>query len=210
MQKLKKSFKNARTRDVFEQNIRKIQNKSLSLHQFSKPQTPKEKIKNMNKTKILFINTEVMPYLPEARMSSIGRQLPQGIQDAGHEIRTFMPRFGLINERRNQLHEVIRLSGMNLIINDTDHPLIIKVASIQQARMQVYVASSSHVVSLRRYASCAGNPMWSIVRDGSRPFHPSTSKRPLPKTLASEASRLCLTCSTMVSRGIWRTISTAR
>ena len=101
MQKLKKSFKNARTRDVFEQNIRKIQNKSLSLHQFSKPQTPKEKIKNMNKTKILFINTEVMPYLPEARMSSIGRQLPQGIQDAGHEIRTFMPRFGLINERRN-------------------------------------------------------------------------------------------------------------
>ena len=92
----------------------------------------------MNKTKILFINTEVMPYLPEDRMSSIGRYLPQGLQDAGHEIRTFMPRFGQINERRNQLHEVIRLSGMNLIVNDTDHPLIIKVASIQQARMQVY------------------------------------------------------------------------
>ncbi len=92
----------------------------------------------MNKTKILFINTEVMPYLPEERMSSIGRRLPQGIQEAGHEIRTFMPRFGQINERRNQLHEVIRLSGMNLIINETDHPLIIKVASIQQARMQVY------------------------------------------------------------------------
>jgi len=71
-------------------------------------------------------------------MSVIGRYLPQGIQERGKEIRTFMPKFGCINERRNQLHEVIRLSGMNLIINDTDHPLIIKVASIQSARMQVY------------------------------------------------------------------------
>lgn len=71
-------------------------------------------------------------------MSLIGRHLPQGIQERGKEIRTFMPKFGCINERRNQLHEVIRLSGMNMIINDTDHPLIIKVASIQAARMQVY------------------------------------------------------------------------
>ena len=71
-------------------------------------------------------------------MAHIGRYLPQGIQEKGKEIRTFMPRYGCINERRNQLHEVIRLSGMNLIINDTDHPLIIKVASIQSARMQVY------------------------------------------------------------------------
>ena len=71
-------------------------------------------------------------------MGVIGRYLPQGIQEKGKEIRTFMPRYGNINERRNQLHEVIRLSGMNLIIDDTDHPLIIKVASIQQARMQIY------------------------------------------------------------------------
>lgn len=71
-------------------------------------------------------------------MGLISRHLPQGIQERGREIRTFMPRFGNINERRNQLHEVIRLSGMNLIINDNDHPLIIKVASIQSARMQVY------------------------------------------------------------------------
>lgn len=92
----------------------------------------------MSKAKVLFINSEVMPYMPESHMASIGRRLPQGIQEAGHEIRTFVPRFGLINERRNQLHEVIRLSGMNLIINETDHPLIIKVASIQAARMQVY------------------------------------------------------------------------
>jgi starch synthase len=92
----------------------------------------------MEKTKVLFISQEITPYLPESEMSKIGRYLPQGIQDKGKEIRTFMPRFGCINERRNQLHEVIRLSGMNLIINDTDHPLIIKVASIQAARMQVY------------------------------------------------------------------------
>jgi len=90
------------------------------------------------KKRILFVNQEIAPYLPESFQSKIGRFLPQGIQEKGKEIRTFMPRFGTINERRNQLHEVIRLSGMNLIIDDQDHPLIIKVASIQQARMQVY------------------------------------------------------------------------
>ena len=92
----------------------------------------------MEKVKILFITQEISPFLDETPMSLIGRHLPQGIQEKQKEIRTFMPRFGLINERRNQLHEVIRLSGMNLIINDTDHPLIIKVASIQSPRMQVY------------------------------------------------------------------------
>ena len=92
----------------------------------------------MEKTKVLFISQEITPYLPENEMSKTGRYLPQGIQERGKEIRTFMPRFGTINERRNQLHEVIRLSGMNLIIDDTDRPLIIKVASIQSARMQVY------------------------------------------------------------------------
>jgi starch synthase len=88
--------------------------------------------------KILFITQEMVPYLPETDVARLCRNLPQGIQDKGREIRTFIPRYGAINERRNQLHEVIRLSGMNLIINDTDHPLIIKVASIQSARMQVY------------------------------------------------------------------------
>jgi starch synthase len=92
----------------------------------------------MEKTKVLYISQEITPYLPESEMSTKSRFLPQGIQEKGMEIRTFMPRFGCINERRNQLHEVIRLSGMNLIIDDTDHPLIIKVASIQCARMQVY------------------------------------------------------------------------
>lgn len=90
------------------------------------------------KERVLFVSQEVVPYLPESNIGKIGRHLPQGTQERGREIRTFMPRFGCINERRNQLHEVIRLSGMNLIIDDTDHPLIIKVASIQPARMQVY------------------------------------------------------------------------
>ena len=92
----------------------------------------------MNAKRILFITQEIAPYLPDTDISKICRTLPEGIQDRGREIRTFMPRYGVINERRNQLHEVIRLSGMNLIIDDTDHPLIIKVASIQSARMQVY------------------------------------------------------------------------
>lgn len=88
--------------------------------------------------KVLFITQEIIPYVSESEMSLVGRNLPQAIQEKGREIRTFMPKWGNINERRNQLHEVIRLSGMNLIIDDTDHPLIIKVASIQSARMQVY------------------------------------------------------------------------
>jgi len=92
----------------------------------------------MEKKKVLFISQEITPYLPESEISEIGRYLPQGIQERGKEIRTFMPRYGCVNERRNQLHEVIRLSGMNLVINENDHPLIIKVASIQAARMQVY------------------------------------------------------------------------
>jgi starch synthase len=92
----------------------------------------------MGKARVLYIAQEITPYLKETQMSKICRYLPQGIQERKKEIRTFMPRFGNINERRNQLHEVIRLSGMNLIIDDADHPLIIKVASIQSARMQIY------------------------------------------------------------------------
>ncbi len=96
----------------------------------------------MKKKKVLFISQEISPYLEESELANIGRHLPQGIQERGKEIRTFMPKFGCINERRNQLHEVIRLSGMNLIIDDNDHPLIIKVGSIQQARLQVYFIDS--------------------------------------------------------------------
>ena len=88
--------------------------------------------------RVLFVNSEMFPYLPESPIANIGRYLPQGIQERKKEIRSFMPRYGCINERKNQLHEVIRLSGMNIVINDVDRPLVIKVASISAARMQVY------------------------------------------------------------------------
>ena len=103
------------------------------------------------KARILFVSQEITPYLDETPMGKIGRHLPQGIQERGREIRTFMPKFGNINERRNQLHEVIRLSGMNLIIEGNDHPLIIKVASIQAARMQVYFIDNQEYFE-RKYA----------------------------------------------------------
>jgi starch synthase len=105
----------------------------------------------MKKARVLFVSQEITPYLEETPMSTIGRFLPQGIQERGREIRTFMPKYGCVNERRNQLHEVIRLSGMNLIINDNDHPLIIKVASIQSARMQVYFIDNEDFFS-RKHA----------------------------------------------------------
>ncbi len=92
----------------------------------------------MDLNKVLYISQEITPYLPETPMSILGQKLPQSIQEKGFEVRIFMPKYGCINERRNQLHEVIRLSGMNLIIDDTDHPLVIKVATLQPARMQVY------------------------------------------------------------------------
>ena len=89
--------------------------------------------------RILFVSQEIYPYLDsETPMRLRNRQLPEYFQAKGFETRTFMPKFGEINERRNQLHEVIRLSGMNIIISDTDHPLLIKVASVQSARIQIY------------------------------------------------------------------------
>lgn len=92
----------------------------------------------MAKTKILFITHEMSPFLEKSKISEITRSLPQAMQEKGFEIRILMPRFGTINERRNRLHEVIRLSGMNIVVNNNDNPLIIKVASIPSARMQVY------------------------------------------------------------------------
>ncbi len=103
------------------------------------------------KLKVLFVAQEIAPYVPENEMSLLCRKLPQKIQELGNEIRIFMPKFGVINERRNQLHEVIRLSGMNLVINDADHPLIIKVASIQPIRMQVYFIDNEDLFQ-KKYA----------------------------------------------------------
>lgn len=95
-------------------------------------------MKDQEPVKILYITQEINPYIKETEIAEICRQFPQYTIEKGCEIRTFMPCFGHINERRNQLHEVQRLSGLNVIIDDNDHPLIIKVATIQAARMQVY------------------------------------------------------------------------
>ena len=97
--------------------------------------------------KILYISQEIDPYIKETEISEICRKFPQYTQEQGCEIRAFMPCYGHINERRNQLHEVQRLSGMNIIIDDTDHPLIIKVASIPGTRMQVYFIDNEEIFS---------------------------------------------------------------
>ena len=98
----------------------------------------KQKKVFMNGKKILFVSSELVPYLPENQVSLMSYEAPRMVNSNGGQIRIFMPRYGNINERRHQLHEVIRLSGMNLVINDMDMPLIIKVASIPRERIQVY------------------------------------------------------------------------
>jgi starch synthase len=105
----------------------------------------------MEEKRVLFVTTEITPYLEATTMSVIARKLPQGILERGKAIRTFMPKFGVVNDRRSQLHEVIRLSGMNVIINGADHPLIIKVASIQSARMQVYFIDNDDLFNKRKH-----------------------------------------------------------
>ena len=116
--------------------------------------------------KILFVNAEMYPYLPETAIAKVCRELPQGIQERRKEIRAFMPRYGCINERKNQLHEVIRLSGMNIIIGDVDRPLVIKVASIASARIQVYFIDNEDYFRRRQ-----------IYRDEEGKFFPDNGER---------------------------------
>lgn len=120
----------------------------------------------MAKTKILFITHEMSPFLEISKIAKITRALPQAMQEKGFEIRILMPRFGLINERRNRLHEVIRLSGMNIVINDNDNPLIIKVASLPTARMQVYFLDNEEYFQRK-----------SVFRDGKENFHADNDER---------------------------------
>ncbi|MEZ4798881.1 MAG: glycogen/starch synthase [Flavobacteriales bacterium] len=105
----------------------------------------------MEKTRVLFVSQEILPFSPESLTASFSRQIPQAVHERGKETRIFMPRYGKINERRHQLHEVIRLSGMNLIVDDTDHPLIIKVASIPQIRLQVYFIDNEEFFHRKAY-----------------------------------------------------------
>lgn len=96
----------------------------------------------MEKKRVLFIAQEMSPYVAQTPLSQLARTLAQELQSHRLEVRAFMPKYGSINERRNQLHEVIRLSGLNLSIDDNDHPLIIKVATLLPTRMQVYFIDS--------------------------------------------------------------------
>jgi starch synthase len=120
----------------------------------------------MAKTKLLFVTHEMSPFLELTKISEITRKLPQAMQEKGFEIRILMPRFGNINERRNRLHEVIRLSGMNIIIDENDNPLIIKVASIPSARMQVYFLDNEEYFQ-RKY----------VFRDNNNKFFEDNDER---------------------------------
>jgi starch synthase len=120
----------------------------------------------MSKKRVLYITQEIFPFLPGEGIASSVRRLSQGVQEEDKEIRVFMPRFGVVNERRHQLHEVIRLSGMNLVIDDADHPLIIKVASIPKAKMQVYFIDNEEY--FKRKSTC-------VNMDGN--FHDDNDER---------------------------------
>jgi starch synthase len=92
----------------------------------------------MGKLRILYVASEINPFLETSEVAEFVRKLPQAMQEKGMEIRILVPRFGLINERKNRLHEVVRLSGINISVGDEEKPLIIKVASIPNAKLQVY------------------------------------------------------------------------
>jgi len=112
----------------------------------------------MKDKRVLYVSSEVVPYLPETEISSMSFEAPRMVNSNSGQIRIFMPRYGNINERRHQLHEVIRLSGMNLVINDLDMPLIIKVASIPKERMQVYfIDNEDYFKRKATYADEEGN-----------------------------------------------------
>ena len=109
--------------------------------------------------KILFVNQDTIPYVEETVLAKLGMMIPNKLQEAGDEIRIFMPRWGIINERRGQLHEVIRLSGLNITISEIDHPLIIKVASIPQTKLQAYFIDNDEFFSRKSQATEAdGKP----------------------------------------------------
>ena len=104
----------------------------------------------MQNQKILYITTELYPYQEESNLALMVSKMALQMHGEGNDVRVFMPRFGSISERRFQLHEVIRLSGMNIIINDLDQPLIIKVASLPGERLQVYFIDNEEYFK-RRY-----------------------------------------------------------
>ena len=146
-------------------------------------------------SKILYVSQEIAPYLPDTECSKLVRALTQAMQERGNEIRTFMPRYGCINERRHQLHEVIRLSGMNLIIDDNDHQLIIKVASIPAARVQIYFIDNDDYFA-RKAVLTDAEGHWFADNDERAIFSPAACSRrsrscagPPPSCTATAGSR---------------------
>ena len=148
--------------------------------------------------KILYVAAEIKPFLNHSYVSEIVRKLPQAMQEKGIEIRILVPKFGCINERKNRLHEVVRLSGMNIPIGDDEKPLIIKVASIPAAKLQVYFIDNEDYFQRktifhkkngkfhndndeRCILLCTQNQMWDFIR--------------LRKNLQSCASNTLLLCS---------------
>ncbi len=122
----------------------------------------------MDKKRILYVSQEIAPYLTETEISKVALTLPKKMNERGHEVRVFMPRFGVINERRHQLHEVIRLSGINIVVNDMDQPLIIKVASVPSARIQVYFIDNEEYFKRK-----------SVFFDDAGKFHEDNDERAL-------------------------------
>lgn len=120
----------------------------------------------MEKKRILYVSQEISPYQKETEIAKAALALPKKMNEKGHEVRVFMPRFGVINERRHQLHEVIRLSGINIVVNDMDQPLIIKVASVPGARIQVYFIDNEEYFKRK-----------SVFFDDKGKFHPDNDER---------------------------------
>ena len=117
-------------------------------------------------TRILYVASEINPFLQSSDVAKFVRKLPQAMQEKGMEIRILVPRFGLINERKNRLHEVVRLSGINIPIGDDEKPLVIKVASIPNARLQVYFIDNEDYFHRK-----------SVFHDKEDNFHPDNDER---------------------------------
>ncbi|MDQ3072520.1 MAG: glycogen/starch synthase [Bacteroidota bacterium] len=111
----------------------------------------------ISKNKILYVTHEMTPYMEMTGMADTARLLPQHMQEKGMEVRVFMPRFGSIKERKHRLHEVIRLSGINIPVGEDDNPLIIKVASLPSAKMQIYFLDNEDYFNKRGYLATEDN-----------------------------------------------------
>ena len=161
MDRMRKSRSDARKGTVL------LLKKAPNVYTFVVPKSPASRM-TLKKAKVLTVSQFIEPFTDGTEMGRAARQLPQGMLDRGNEIRVFMPKFGSINERRHQLHEVIRLSGMNLIIDDTDHALLIKVASVPSARMQVYFIDNEEYFKRK-----------ALTHDDNEVFYPDNDERAL-------------------------------